>query len=82
MGTVRAGDNNIFYGKGTENHQLGIEFYVHHRIVSAIKREESVSDRMSYTVLRVRWCKTIIFNTHAENEEKSYDSQDSFLMRN
>jgi hypothetical protein len=24
---VRAGDNNIFYGKGIENHQLGTEFF-------------------------------------------------------
>ena len=27
-GTVREGDCNFFYGKGNENHQLRIEFFV------------------------------------------------------
>ena len=51
-GTLRAGDYICFYGKGNENHQLGIGFLVHRRIVSAVKRVEFVSDRMSYIVLR------------------------------
>jgi hypothetical protein len=37
-GTVRAGDYIFFYGKGNEYYQLGTVFFVHHRIVSAIKR--------------------------------------------
>jgi len=36
-GTVRAGDYNFFYGKGNENHPLGTAFFVHHRIVSAVR---------------------------------------------
>ena len=52
-GMVKAGDYNFFYGKGNENHQLGIRYFVHHRIVSAVRREDFVSDRVSYTVLRV-----------------------------
>ena len=32
-GTVKAGDYSFSYGKGNENHQLGTEFFVHHRIL-------------------------------------------------
>jgi hypothetical protein len=35
--TVRAGDYNLLYGKGNENHQLGTGFSLHHKIVSAVK---------------------------------------------
>jgi hypothetical protein len=54
-GTVRAGDYIVFYGKGDENRQLRKEFFVHHRIVTAVRRAEIVSYRMSHTVLRGRW---------------------------
>ena len=55
-GTVRAGDCNFFYGKGNENHPFGTGFFVHHRIVSAVKGVEFDSNRASYIVLRGRWC--------------------------
>jgi hypothetical protein len=79
-GTVRAGDSNFFYGNGNEDHQLGTGFFVrvHHRIVSAGKRVEVVNDRMSYIVLRGRWCNIIVLNMHAPSEENSDDLKNSF----
>jgi hypothetical protein len=53
------------------------DFFVHHSIISAVKRVEFVSDRVSYIVLRGCWC-NIVLNVHAPSEEKSDDSKDSF----
>ena len=69
----------FFLWKGNKNHQLGNRvFFVHHRILSAVKRADVVSDSMSFTVLRGRWCNIIFLNVHAPNREKSDDSKDSF----
>jgi hypothetical protein len=52
-------------------------FFAHHRIVSAVKRAEFVTERVSYIVLRGCWC-NIVLNVHTQSEEKSDDSKDSF----
>jgi hypothetical protein len=57
---------------------LGKGVFVNHRIVSAVKRVDFVSNRVSHIILRGRWCNIIVLNVHAPSEEKSDDSKDSF----
>ena len=68
----------FFYEKENKIHQLETGFFVHHRIVRAFKRVESVSDRTSYIVLRGHWCHIIVLNVCAPSEEKSDDSKGRF----
>ena len=72
--TVKLGYYNFFYGKGNEKHELGSRFFIHHRIVSPVMSGEFVTDRVSYIVLRGRWCNTVVINVHVPSEEKSDDS--------
>jgi len=78
-GKIRARDYNFFNGKGNGNHHLGKRFFVHHRIVSAIERVEFVSNKMSYIVLKGRWCNIIALNVHAPSGVKNDDLKDSFF---
>ena len=79
-GTVRAGDYIFFFNeKGNENHQLETGFLIHHRVVQTV---EFVGDRISYIVLRGRWCNIIVLNVHAPSEDKTNDSKDRVFMRN
>jgi hypothetical protein len=41
-------------------------------------RVEFVSDRMSYIILRDRWCDIIVLNVHAPTDNKTDDMEASF----
>jgi hypothetical protein len=53
---------------------------VHKRIISAVRRVEFVSDRMSYIILRGCWCNIIAVNVNASCEDTSDDIKDSFYQ--
>jgi hypothetical protein len=44
-----------------------------------MKRVEFVNDRMSYVILRGRWCDIIVLNAHAPTEDKIDDVKGSFF---
>jgi len=77
-GTVRAEIIIFCMEKETKIIIWEQDFFLHHRIVSAVKRVDFVSDRVSYIVLRGCWCNIIVLNVHAPSEEISDDSKDSF----
>jgi hypothetical protein len=51
---------------------------VHKRIISAVKGVAFDSGRMSYIILRGRWCHIIVLNIHAPTEDKTDHVKDSF----
>jgi hypothetical protein len=51
-GTEPAGEYTFFYGKGNENHELGIVFFVQKIVMLAVKRVEFFSHRMSHNTKR------------------------------
>jgi hypothetical protein len=52
--------------------------FVRKRTTQAVKWVESVSDRMSYIILRGWWCDIIVLNVHAPTKDKSDDVKDRF----
>jgi hypothetical protein len=66
----------LFYGKGNVNHHSGARFFVHNRIILAVKRAEFVSDSMLYITLNGQ-CDTVL-NVRASTEDKNDDTKDSF----
>jgi hypothetical protein len=76
-GTERAEGYTFSSGEGNGDNRLGTGFCVHKRIISAARRVEFISGRMSYIIVRGCWCNIIFLNVHAPCEDKSDDVKDS-----
>jgi hypothetical protein len=76
-GTEPAGEYTFFYGKGNENQELGTGFLCIRESYQQLSGL-SLCDRMSYIILRGRWCHIIVLNVHAPTENKTADVKDSF----
>jgi hypothetical protein len=53
-------------------------FFVHKKIILAVKRAEFVSDGMSYILLRGQWFHITVLRVQAPTEDKADDVKDSF----
>jgi hypothetical protein len=77
-GTEQAEDYTFFCGQGNGDHQLGTGFFVHKRIISAVRRAEFILDRMLYIILRGCCCNVIVLNIHDPREGKGDNVKVSF----
>jgi hypothetical protein len=76
--TEQTEDYTFFCGEENEDHQLGTVFLYIRKIISAVRRVEFVTDRISYIILRGCWCSIIILNVHTPSEDKNDDIRGSF----
>jgi hypothetical protein len=66
-------ENTHFSMEWGNNPELGTGFSEHKKIISAAKKVEYVSDRMSYIILRGHWCHIIVLNVHPPTKDKIND---------
>jgi hypothetical protein len=75
-GTEPAEEHTFFYGKGNENHELGIGFLCTRQSYQQL-RGLNLLVRMSYIILRGHWFHIVVLNIHAPTEDKTDDVKDN-----
>jgi hypothetical protein len=77
-GTERTEDYTFVYGLRNGDDKLGTGYFIHKRVISAVRRVEFISNRMPYIILRGCWCNIIVLNVHDTCEDMGDDIKDSF----
>jgi hypothetical protein len=77
-GTEWTEDYTFFYKEGNEDHQLGTDFFIHKRNISAVRRLEFINGRMCCITGRGRCCKVTALAVHVPFVDKSNNTKDSF----
>ena len=77
-GAIQEQGGLFFLRKRKRKSSIGKRVFAHHRILSAVKRVEFVSDRVSYIVLRGRWFNIIFLSVYAPSEGKSMIQKNVF----
>jgi hypothetical protein len=67
-GTKPAGEYAFFYGKGNKNFKY-VQVSLCEGIISAVKRIEFVSDRISHIILRGYYCHICVLNIYPKTED-------------
>jgi hypothetical protein len=68
----------LLCGNGDENHELWAGFFVVWKIISTAKRVKSVSDSMSYVLLKGSWCDIVVLDMHAPMDYETDDRKGIF----
>jgi hypothetical protein len=71
-GSQPADDYTVFHGNGKAIHDLGTRVSY-----QQLRGENLLVIRMSYKILRGRWCDIIALNVHAPTEDKSDNTKDN-----
>jgi hypothetical protein len=61
-----------------ENHELGTGFFVRESIISAVRKLQLISNRISDIILRGLWCDIFLLNIHGRTEDKIDDANGRF----
>jgi hypothetical protein len=68
----------IFLWRRKWGSSVRYRFFVHKKIISAVRRVQLISKRVSFVIIKGRWCNITVLNARAPCEDKGDDVKDSF----